>query len=84
MKETNFASKFIISRDRKAVKVYEFLVSALYLISSYLYGYLAAFRYSDFSKEYNWYASVTIFFEVIFLFHMLLQFFTDYRVEGKT
>jgi len=47
--DSNFASKFIISRDDRAVKILEFTVSALYLISGYFYGYLAAFRYSDFS-----------------------------------
>ena len=47
--DSNFASKFIISRDDRAVKILEFTDSGLYLISGYFYGYLAAFRYSDFS-----------------------------------
>ena len=81
--DTNFASKFIISRDDRAVKLLEFTVSALYLISGYFYGYLAAFRYSDFTDDANFYFFLTLVFESVFLVHMLLQFLTDYKVEGK-
>ena len=81
--DTNFAGKFIISRDEKIIKVLEIVVSALYLISSYFYGYMAGLRYSDFTDDSQWFLSMTLFFELIFLFHMLLQFLIDYRIEGQ-
>lgn len=76
-------TRIIISRERRAIKVFDFIVSTFYLMSSYFYGYLAAFRYSNFENDYNFYLSVTIFFESVFLIHMLLQFLTDYKVEGQ-
>lgn len=61
----------------------EFTISALYLFSSYFYGYLAALRYSDYTDDFNFYFTLTMVFETIFLIHIFIQFLIDYKVEGK-
>jgi hypothetical protein len=82
-KDANFCSKFVIRKDHLMLKLLDYVVTALCLVSSYFYGLLAAFRYSDFSGDYAFYFTFMISFESIFLVHMLLKFITEYQVEGE-
>jgi hypothetical protein len=71
-KNTNFIDKIIIRKDHFMIKILDYIVTALYLVSSYFYGLLAAFRYSDFTDDYAFYMTFMITFESIFLLHMLM------------
>jgi len=57
------------------------IVTALYLITSYIYLYIAANRYS-LELHYDDHLNLIYYFESVFALHMFLQFFKEYTPEG--
>ena len=84
-----FMDKIIISDNNRYYLFFNSCVTILMLLSSYYYGYLAANRFHliDVHKVDPSYQvremNISMAFELIFFFHMLTQFFVEYRVEGQ-
>ena len=79
-----FYDKFIIAEDNRAYLVFNMLVSANCLISSYYYGSIVGFRYSKEDPAFDESKIITVaVFEGIFFIHFILQFFLEFRVEGE-
>ena len=62
---------------------FNFIVSCLCIVSSYIYLYMASLRYPTDLDETKEEMLIIYIFESIFLVHMLLQFIKEYRLEDK-
>jgi hypothetical protein len=69
-----FLDKLVISEDSQPYAIFDIFVSAMCLISSYFYGYLACGRYGKFNsdKEEGADMMTTSIFEVFFLIDLIL------------
>lgn len=77
----------IFSENNSVYQVFNIMVSFLCLFSSYLYLYIAAFRFSDIIEEKGTEKHVPYFFytliiEVVFLFYFSIQFFKEFTPVG--
>ena len=71
----------IFSGDHWAYQLFCYLISILYLVTSYGYLYIAANRYS-LSLHYDDHWKMVFYFESLFAIHMILQFFKEFQQEG--
>lgn len=80
---SSFWATIFIRCDNKWYLVFNILVTALCLISSYYYASLVGFRYSSGGEIDVDYELPTLIFEGIFLVHLITQFLLEYRVQGE-
>ena len=74
---------FIISSESKIYILFNLFITILCLASSYYYGSIAGFRYSNVESDDLDHLIIQITFESIFLIHFIAQFLLDYTEEGK-
>ena len=74
----------VISENSEWYTCFNIFVTILCLISGYYYGAIAGFRYSDLETNTNFHYNFQLFLEIVFLLHMILQFFVEVRVQGKS
>ena len=56
-------------------QIFNVVISVWCILSGYLYAYLAAFRDSRFDDQYQHLEVLALFIELIFLLHLIVQFF---------
>ena len=88
-KKGNWYDSLIISETSKVYILFNTTVTIIMLGSSYYYGFLAANRFHliDLHEEdpSYWLRETIIVscFELVFLIHMITQFFVEYKIEGQ-
>jgi hypothetical protein len=61
--------------SQPAYQIFNLVISLFCIFSGYLYAYLAAFRDSKFDDKYKNLEIIALVIELIFLFHLVIQFF---------
>ena len=82
LEESKYGKLVMISPKDQIYQLFCLIVTISCLLSSYVYSYSAAFRLHD-EREVIWTTFFTIFFELIFLAHMVTQFILEYTPEGS-
>ena len=65
----------VFQESQPAYQIFNLVISLFCIFSGYLYAYLAAFRDSKFDEKYKKLEILALVIEVIFLFHLVIQFF---------
>ena len=74
----------IISEDNNIYRLFNFCVSTMCLLSSYYYGAHICFRYApDVDPFDGSHVPLNVAIESVFLLHLLLQFFVEYKPLGE-
>jgi hypothetical protein len=82
--KTSWLDSIIISENNNLYRAFNFLVSTMCLLSSYYYGAHICFRYSpNVDPHDESLVLLNIFIESIFLMHLFLQFFLEYKPLGE-
>ena len=76
-KKVDWLDLIIVSKDSSLFVIKNFCYVLLCLISSYFYGWLAAFGIPDDKQSHDEMFSVMMFFEIFFILSILFNFFVE-------
>ena len=74
---------FVFVETQSLYQIFQVCISLLYILSGYFYAYLAAFRDTKFDDYFDHLEILTLVFELLFLMHLVLQFFKSGEEKVK-